>query len=410
VLHPGNVAEYLEFGLYGWGAEPFSGNWVGFKAISEVVESGMTVDLDAVPLDFEHPVDFTPASPLHIRLVDLPSLQLEERLQHKLAAVRAFAQLNSVDKHIVSSPAASLGIVTVGKAHFDFMEVLRRLDLDPNALAAAGVRVYKVGLVYPLEATRILAFAQGLTDLLVIEEKAPVVERQIKELLFHQPAFQRPRVVGKTDETGAPLLSELGELRPSRIMAVVAEWLARLNPALDRRHLVVDFTAPALLGNAADATRRQPYFCSGCPHNTSTKLPEGSRALAGIGCHFMANWMERGTSGLVQMGAEGVDWAAGSRFSDAPHVFPEPRRRHLLPLRLSGDPPGHRGARQHHLQDPLQRRGGDDRRPAGRRPDLGAADCAPGRGRGREASGRRVGRDRQVRRPPGPVPARHELS
>ena len=321
VLHPGNVAEYLEFGLYGWALSRFSGNWVGFKAISEVVESGMTVDLDAVPLDFEHPVDFTPASPLHIRLVDLPSLQLEERLQHKLAAVRAFAQLNSVDKHIVSSPAASLGIVTVGKAHFDFMEVLRRLDLDPNALAAAGVRVYKVGLVYPLEATRILAFAQGLTDLLVIEEKAPVVERQIKELLFHQPAFQRPRVVGKTDETGAPLLSELGELRPSRIMAVVAEWLARLNPALDRRHLVVDFTAPALLGNAADATRRQPYFCSGCPHNTSTKLPEGSRALAGIGCHFMANWMERGTSGLVQMGAEGVDWAAGSRFSDAPHVF-----------------------------------------------------------------------------------------
>jgi indolepyruvate ferredoxin oxidoreductase len=321
VLHPGNVAEYLEFGLYGWALSRFSGNWVGFKAISEVVESGMTVDLDAVPLDFEHPVDFTPASPLHIRLVDLPSLQLEERLQHKLAAVRAFAQLNSVDKHIVSSPAASLGIVTVGKAHFDFMEVLRRLDLDPNALAAAGVRVYKVGLVYPLEATRILAFAQGLTDLLVIEEKAPVVERQIKELLLHAAGLPAPAGRRQDRRDGAPLLSELGELRPSRIMAVVAEWLARLNPALDRRHLVVDFTAPALLCNEADATRRTPYFCSGCPHNTSTKLPEGSRALAGIGCHFMANWMERGTSGLVQMGAEGVDWAAGSRFSDAPHVF-----------------------------------------------------------------------------------------
>ncbi|MFO0121800.1 MAG: indolepyruvate ferredoxin oxidoreductase family protein, partial [Inhella sp.] len=325
VLHPGNVAEYLEFGLYGWALSRFSGNWVGFKAISEVVESGMTVDLDAVPLDFEHPglpnSDFTPATNLHIRQTDLPSLDLESRLAHKLAAVKAFSKLNSVDKHIVSSPAATLGIVTVGKAHFDFMEVLRRLDLDPNALAAAGVRVYKVGLVYPLEPTRIDAFTQGLTDVLVIEEKAPVVERQIKEMLFHRPAFQRPRVVGKTDEHGAPLLSELGELRPSRIMAVVAEWLARLNPALDRRHLVVDFTAPCVLSNAADATRRLPYFCSGCPHNTSTKLPEGSRALAGIGCHFMANWMERSTSGLVQMGAEGVDWAAMSRFTDAPHVF-----------------------------------------------------------------------------------------
>jgi indolepyruvate ferredoxin oxidoreductase len=164
-------------------------------------------------------------------------------------------------------------------------------------------------------------FAQGLTDMLVIEEKAPVVERQIKELLYHLPDAQRPRVIGKTDEHGAAVLSALGELRPSRIMNTVADWLARLNPALDRRHLVVDFLTPCLLSNSADGVRRQPYFCSGCPHNTSTKLPEGSRALAGIGCHFMASWMERGTSGLIQMGAEGVDWAAHSRFTTEKHVF-----------------------------------------------------------------------------------------
>ncbi|MCV2369735.1 indolepyruvate ferredoxin oxidoreductase family protein [Roseateles oligotrophus] len=321
IVHPGNVAEYLEFGLYGWALSRFSSTWVGFKAISEVVESGMTVDLDGVPLDFELPVDHVPPVDLHIRAVDLPSLELETRLEHKLNAVKAFAKLNSIDKHIVSSPAATLGIVTVGKAHYDFMEVLRRLDLDPNALAAAGVRVYKVGLVFPLEATRMSEFAQGLTDMLVIEEKAPVVERQIKELLYHLPDAQRPHVIGKTDEHGAAVLSALGELRPSRIMATVADWLARLNPALDRRHLVVDFMTPCLLSNAADGVRRQPYFCSGCPHNTSTKLPEGSRALAGIGCHFMASWMERGTSGLIQMGAEGVDWAAHSRFTTEKHVF-----------------------------------------------------------------------------------------
>ncbi|MBB3284439.1 indolepyruvate ferredoxin oxidoreductase family protein [Mitsuaria sp. BK037] len=321
LVHPGNVAEYLEFGLYGWALSRFSGAWVGFKAISEVVESGMTVDLDAVPLDFELPVDHKPPTDLHIRSVDLPSLELESRLAHKIDAVLAFAKVNSIDKHIVVSPRASLGIVTVGKAHYDFMEVLRRLDLDPNALAAAGVRVYKVGLVYPLEPTRIREFAQGLTDMLVIEEKAPVVERQIKELLYHLPDAQRPRVVGKSDEHGAAVLSALGELRPSRIMPTVADWLARLNPALDRRHLVVDFLTPCLLSNSADAVRRQPYFCSGCPHNTSTKLPEGSRALAGIGCHFMASWMERGTSGLIQMGAEGVDWAAHSRFTTEKHVF-----------------------------------------------------------------------------------------
>ena len=321
IVHPGNVAEYLEFGLYGWALSRFSGAWVGFKAISEVVESGMTVDLDRVPLDFELPVDYVAPTNLHIRQVDLPSLDLESRLAHKVDAVLAFAKLNSIDKHIVTSPRATLGIVTVGKAHYDFMEVLRRLDLDPNALAAAGVRVYKVGLVFPLEPTRMREFAQGLTDMLVIEEKAPVVERQIKELLYHLPDAQRPRVVGKTDEHGAAVLSALGELRPSRIMATVADWLARLNPALDRRHLVVDFLTPCLLSNEADGVRRQPYFCSGCPHNTSTKLPEGSRALAGIGCHFMASWMERGTSGLIQMGAEGVDWAAHSRFTTEKHVF-----------------------------------------------------------------------------------------
>jgi len=321
VLHPANVAEYLEFGLYGWALSRFSGAWVGFKAISEVVESGMTVDLDAIPLDFTLPVDFQPTQDLHVRAVDLPSLVLESRLAEKLAAVRAFARVNPVDKHIVSSPNATLGIVTVGKAHYDFMEVLRRLELDPNALAAAGVRVYKVGLVFPLEPTRMAEFAQGLEEILVIEEKAPVVERQIKELLYGLPDFQRPRIAGKTDAQGAPLLSSLGELRPSRIMQVVADWLARLNPALDRRRLVMDFTMPSLLHNVADAVRRLPYFCSGCPHNTSTRVPEGSRALAGIGCHFMASWMERETSGLIQMGAEGVDWAAHSRFTAEKHVF-----------------------------------------------------------------------------------------
>ncbi|WP_374567760.1 indolepyruvate ferredoxin oxidoreductase family protein [Ideonella sp.] len=324
VLHPANVAEYLEFGLYGWALSRFSGAWVGFKAISEVVESGMTVDLDAMPLDFVLPVEHQPPASvgsLHVRSVDLPSLGLEERLAAKLDAVRAFAKVNSVDKHIVASPAATLGIVTVGKAHYDFMEVLRRLDLDPNALAAAGVRVYKVGLVFPLEPTRMLDFARGLEEILVIEEKGPIVERQIKELLYGLPDGQRPRIAGKTTPEGAPLLSPLGELRPSRIMPTVADWLARLNPALDRRDRVVDFLMPALLSNEADAVRRQPYFCSGCPHNTSTKVPEGSRALAGIGCHFMASWMERGTSGLIQMGAEGVDWAAHSRFTKEKHVF-----------------------------------------------------------------------------------------
>ncbi|THF55633.1 indolepyruvate ferredoxin oxidoreductase family protein [Pseudothauera rhizosphaerae] len=320
VLHPGNVAEYLEFGLYGWALSRFSGNWVGFKAISEVVESGMTVDLDGVRTHFPAPAGFVPPpGGLHYRWPDLPSLTIEQRLAAKLDAVRAFARVNSIDRWICRTPQADLAIVTVGKAHYDFLEVLRRLGLTLADLEAAGIRIYKVGLVFPLEPTRVAELVDGLTEVLVIEEKAPVVERQLRDLLFNLP--QRPRVIGKADADGRPLLSALGELRPSRIMPVLAEWLARHKPALDRRNRVTDFTAPELLSNVADTVRRLPYFCSGCPHNTSTRVPEGSIAQAGIGCHFMASWMERSTTGLIQMGGEGVDWAAHGRFTARPHVF-----------------------------------------------------------------------------------------
>ncbi|MCB1901612.1 indolepyruvate ferredoxin oxidoreductase family protein [Cognatazoarcus halotolerans] len=321
VLHPGSVAEYLEFGLYGWALSRFSGNWVGFKAISEVVESGMTVDLDQVRVDFPPPDTFDgPADGLHYRWPDLPSLALEQRLARKLDAVRAFARSNSIDRWIAPSPGADLGIITCGKAHYDFLEVLRRLELDLDELEAAGIRVYKVGLVFPLEPSRIETFVDGLTEILVIEEKGAVIERQLKELLFNR-AGPRPRVIGKTDANGRPLLSALGELRPSRIMPVFANWLAGHKPALDRRAHVCDFTAPEVLSNAGDAVRRLPYFCSGCPHNTSTKVPEGSIAQAGIGCHFMASWMDRATTGLIQMGGEGVDWSAHGRFTRRKHVF-----------------------------------------------------------------------------------------
>ncbi len=320
VLHPGNVAEYLEFGLYGWALSRFSGNWVGFKALSEVVESGMTVDLDRIRTEFPAPAGFAaPAGGLHYRWPDLPSLTIEQRLAAKLDAVRTFAKTNSIDRWICSSPNADLGILTVGKAHYDFLEVLRRLELELADLERAGIRVYKVGLVFPLEPTRIAAFVDELTEVLVIEEKAPVVERQLKDLLFNQ--VDRPVILGKQDRAGAPLLSALGELRPSRIMPVFAEWLAAHKPDLDRREHVRDFTAPELLSNAGDAVRRLPYFCSGCPHNTSTRVPEGSIAQAGIGCHFMASWMDRSTTGLIQMGGEGVDWAAHGRFTQRRHVF-----------------------------------------------------------------------------------------
>jgi indolepyruvate ferredoxin oxidoreductase len=216
-------------------------------------------------------------------------------------------------------------VVTCGKAHYDFMEVLRRLEISASDFARAGIRVYKVGLSFPLEQTRMREFAQGLSEILVIEEKGPVVESQLRELFYNAPESARPAVLGKRDRDGALLVSALGELRPSRLIELVAHWLSFHFPdnLMFRDHLrhVRDFTPPELLSNDSDSVKRLPYFCAGCPHNTSTRVPEGSSARAGIGCHFMANWMDRSTAGLIQMGGEGMDWVSHSRFTKTPHVF-----------------------------------------------------------------------------------------
>ena len=335
IVSPANVAEMLSFGLYGWALSRYSGAWVGFTALSEVVESAGTVDLDAVLAQAEAWVDgdavrertghVAPADGLHYRWPDLPSLRIESRLTDKLAAVAAFARVNSIDREVIASPQARVGIVTCGKAHLDLMEVFRRLQITPEMLAAAGVRLYKVGLSFPIETTRMRAFAQGLVEILVIEEKGAIVETQMRELFYNAPADARPVLIGKLDRQGAPLVSALGELRPSRLIELVAHWLAVHFPGNsvlgDHLQHVRDFTPPELLANDSDSVKRVPYFCAGCPHNTSTKVPEGSTARAGIGCHFMANWMDRSTAGLIQMGGEGVDWISHAMFTATKHVF-----------------------------------------------------------------------------------------
>ena len=335
VLQPACVAEYLEFGLYGYELSRYSGAWVGMAALSEVVESGATVDLDPINRRVAEWQDadavraatghHAPADGLHYRWPDLPSLRIESRLADKLAAVAAFAKVNSIDRHVIASSHATVGIVTCGKAHYDLMEVLRRLEITPESLARAGVRLYKVGLSFPIEQSRICAFAAGLNEILVIEEKGAIVETQLRDIFYNAPADARPALVGKHDRNHQPLVSALGELRPSRLIELVAHWLSAHfphNSALgDHLQHVRDFTLPELLGNASDSVKRLPYFCAGCPHNTSTKVPEGSTARAGIGCHFMANWMDRSTEGLIQMGGEGVDWVSHSMFTKTPHVF-----------------------------------------------------------------------------------------
>ena len=296
-MQPACVAEYLEFGLYGYELSRFSGAWVGMAALSEVVESAGTVDLDLIDARVAAWADAdtvraatghrAPADGLHYRWPDLPSLSIESRLADKLEAVAAFARVNSIDRHVIESPHAKVGIVTCGKAHYDLMEVLRRLEVTPESLARVGVRLYKVGLSFPVEQTRIRAFAQGLDEILIVEEKGAIVEGQLRDLFYNAPAGERPALVGKNDRDGRPLVSALGELRPSRLIELVAHWLSVHFPGNadlgDHFRHVRDFTLPALLSNDGDSVKRLPYFCAGCPHNTSTKVPEGSTARAGIG-------------------------------------------------------------------------------------------------------------------------------
>ncbi|MBV7484333.1 indolepyruvate ferredoxin oxidoreductase family protein [Bordetella sp. BOR01] len=317
IVHPASIDEYETFALWGWALSRHSGTWVAFKAISETVESGQAYT-PAPPACYDMPANpELPPEALEYTARDFLSLAVEARMQTRLQAVRAFARRHSIDKLVCPAPGATVGLVTVGKAHLDTLEALSRLGIDPHA-ADTPVRIYKPGLTWPLDAQRLHAFAHGLSHILVIEEKGAVVESQIKDLLYNRP--ERPSVAGKTGLDGEPLVPSAGQLRPSLLAGPLSAWLAR-NAGLRSSADPAAFACPAPLSNDADGMRRRPYFCSGCPHNSSTKVPEGSQALAGVGCHYMAAWMDRDTGGLTQMGGEGADWIGLSRYIDTPHVF-----------------------------------------------------------------------------------------
>ena len=320
VLNPVDLQDYLHFGLYGWALSRFSGAWVGLKTISETVEGAASVLLPETPPVFAAATDFAhPASGLHFRWNDPPSVAIEERLWLKREAAIAFARRNGIDRPIVPNATARLGIVTTGKAHGDLMEALGRLGFDDiEGIARLGIRILKIGQSWPLEPAAIRGFAFGLETLLVVEEKRPLVEDQVKAILFDQPDRRRPVVIGKTDREGRPLLPAFGELRPERLAPVLVDLLRARHPGLglDQRLARLARSAIAPAGEV-----RTPWFCAGCPHNTSTKLPEGSWAMGGIGCHIMATWMDRGTRGTTQMGGEGVNWLGIPPFTETRHVF-----------------------------------------------------------------------------------------
>lgn len=324
VLNPAGVQEFLDLGLYGWAMSRYSGCWVGFKTIGETVDSSASVYVDPHRINIQLPTDFEmPPEGFNIRWPDAV-LEQEERLQaHKIYAALAFARANKLDKTVIDSPQKRrLGIVTAGKSYLDVRQALDDLGIDEAMAADIGLSLYKVGMTWPLEREGMRHFAEGLEEIIVVEEKRAVIENQLKEQLYNWRPDVRPRVIGKYDENGEWILPSINEITPARIARVIAQRIGRFynSEQIDQRLAFLAQKEETLNAEPAPFSRI-PYFCSGCPHNSSTKVPAGSRAMAGIGCHYMVIWMDRDTETFTQMGGEGVPWVGQAPFSKTKHVF-----------------------------------------------------------------------------------------
>ncbi|MBK7660825.1 MAG: indolepyruvate ferredoxin oxidoreductase family protein [Betaproteobacteria bacterium] len=331
VLYPTGVQEIIELGLHGFAMSRYSGCYVAFKTISETLDSSASIEVDPLRPAIVLPTDFTvPAAGMNIRWPDAP-LEQELRLQHdKIYAALAYARANRLNRITIDSPHPRLGIIASGKSYLDVLQALEDLGIDEAHAAEIGIRLFKVSLPWPLEPNGIREFAQGLDEILVVEEKRQLIEYQMKEQLYNWRDDVRPRVIGKYDEHGEWeehraewLLPAAGELTPAMIARVIARRIGKFytSKIVEARLKFLEAKEAALARPRARAARI-PYFCSGCPHNTSTRVPEGSKALAGIGCHYMATWIRpEQTMTFTQMGGEGVPWVGIQPFTDTKHVF-----------------------------------------------------------------------------------------
>jgi len=352
VFFPTDVQDILDLGIHAFAMSRFSGIWSGMKTIQEIVESSATAMIDPERVDIVIPTDFDmPPGGLHIRWPD-HALDQEARLMHyKWYAALAYIRANRLNYNVIQGSHDRLGLMASGKAFNDTRQALADLGLDDATCRQLGIRLHKVGVVWPLEAQLTREFATGLQEILVIEEKRQVIEYQLKEELYNWRADVRPNVLGKFNEmegdfsggewampnpTANTLLRANADLNPSLIARAIVQRLKRLGileqagadmrARIDAQMAILEakersMTALKVGGGAVQGADRQPWFCSGCPHNTSTVVPEGSRAMGGIGCHFMATWMDRSTIGFTQMGGEGVPWVGQQPFTTDQHIF-----------------------------------------------------------------------------------------
>jgi indolepyruvate ferredoxin oxidoreductase len=343
---PSDVQGILDMGLHAFAMSRYAGVWTGMKTIQEVVESSSSVSVDPDRVKIVLPEDFAmPPGGLHIRWPDPPLEQEARLMDYKWYAALAYVRANKLNYNVIEGPNDRFGIIASGKAYNDTRQALADLGLDDTTCRALGIRLHKVNVVWPLEATITREFAQGLQEILVVEEKRQVIEYQVKEELYNWRTDVRPNVLGKFDEPEGDqsggewsrsnpsdmwLLRAKADLTPAIIAKAIAKRLGKLGLApagsdiaarMASRIAVIEAREKSLAEVQTHTGERAPWFCSGCPHNTSTRVPEGSRAVAGIGCHYMAVWMDRDTSTFTQMGGEGVPWVGQQPFTKEKHIF-----------------------------------------------------------------------------------------
>ena len=343
VFFPSSVQDILDMGLHAFAMSRFAGVWSGMKTIQEIVESTASVAVDPDRVEIILPEDFQmPEGGLHIRWPDAPLEQEARLMDHKWYAALAYVRANKLNHNVISGPDDRFGIIASGKAYNDTRQALHDLGLDDGECRRLGIRLHKVNVVWPLEATITRDFALGLHEILVVEEKRQVIEYQLKEELYNWRADVRPNVLGKFDETDGDesggewsqpnpsknwLLRAQADLTPALIGKAIAKRLKKLGvdadtaARMDARIALIEAKERSMVVQAIETGDRTPFFCSGCPHNTSTRVPEGSRAVAGIGCHYMTVWMDRSTTTFSQMGGEGVSWVGQAAFTTDRHVF-----------------------------------------------------------------------------------------
>ncbi|MBT6033360.1 MAG: indolepyruvate ferredoxin oxidoreductase family protein [Kordiimonadaceae bacterium] len=325
MLYPANMQEFVEYGLLGIAMSRYSGCWTAFKVTSDTAESTGVVDLTREDRKIIIPGDDDfemPEGGLHIRPHDVWREQDYRLQRYKLFAALAFGKKNNLDRIVMDSTKPRFGIITSGKTYGDVRQALFELGIDEDVAEQIGLRVFKVGMPWPLEPEGVRNFCEGLEEILIVEEKRELIENQLKQQLFNWHADKRPVVVGKYDEKGQWLLPPENELSVGLITHVIADRISHFYKGEMVEYARKYFNRrEEMQANYKTPLVRSPYFCSGCPHNSSTKVPQGSRAMAGIGCHIMALWMDRSTTEFTQMGGEGVPWIGQAPFTDEKHIF-----------------------------------------------------------------------------------------